>query len=108
MNKIGIPNDLLKRVKERLQETYGDRLKGVVLYGSEARGEATEDSDIDLLVLLDGQVKVVGDLEKIILAIRPVQLEIDRPIHATPAIFSDYQAGEFPLYLYAREEGVLL
>ena len=27
-----------------------------ILYGSEARGDAGEDSDIDLLVLLDGDV----------------------------------------------------
>src|SRR5438105_4094489 len=32
---------LLARIKSRLHAVYGDRLRGVVLYGSEARGEAT-------------------------------------------------------------------
>lgn len=37
---------LLARIKSRLQAVYGDRLRGVILYGSEARGEATPDSDV--------------------------------------------------------------
>jgi len=47
---------LLARIKSRLHAVYGDRLRGVVLYGSEARGEATPDSDVDILVLLTGPV----------------------------------------------------
>ncbi|MGI8911693.1 MAG: nucleotidyltransferase domain-containing protein [Rubrobacteraceae bacterium] len=35
---------------------YGERYRGMVLYGSYARGEADEGSDVDLLLLLDGDV----------------------------------------------------
>lgn len=35
-------------------ERYGDRLISVVLYGSYARGDARSDSDIDLLLIIDG------------------------------------------------------
>ena len=35
---------------------YGGRLKGVILYGSRARGEAAGDSDVDVLVVL-GEVE---------------------------------------------------
>jgi len=38
----------------RLREAYGERLRRVVLYGSHARGEATPESDVDVLVVLDG------------------------------------------------------
>ena len=108
MSKTQISSEILNNIKARLQETYGDRLKGVVLYGSEARGEAEEDSDIDLLVLLDGTVKALGDLRTIIDALHPIRQELDRPIHATPAEFSAYQEGEFSLYRNVKEEGVLL
>ncbi|OUO90057.1 hypothetical protein B5F40_08540 [Gordonibacter sp. An230] len=37
-----------------LEREFGDRLSFVGLQGSRARGEAREDSDIDLVVLLDG------------------------------------------------------
>ncbi len=42
--------ELLARIKSALCEAFGDRLKGVILFGSEARGDARPDSDIDVLV----------------------------------------------------------
>lgn len=50
-------DELLTRVKRALQDAFGGRLRGVVLYGSEARGKAEPDSDIDLLVLLESQAR---------------------------------------------------
>ena len=67
--------DVLKLVREfheKLDAIYGDRLKGVYLYGSYARGEPEEDSDIDVAVVLAGPVnrrqesrrtsELIGDL----------------------------------------------
>lgn len=108
MIKTRVSEELLNRIKERLKDTFGDRFKGLILYGSEARGEATDESDIDLLVLLTGPVKALGDLRIIVDALYPFQLEVDRPIHAMPADFSDYQVAEFSLYANVREEGVSL
>ena len=39
-----------------LAALYGERLKGVCLFGSYARGQAVEDSDIDVAVILEGPV----------------------------------------------------
>ena len=56
---------LYVRLKDFLYEEYGARLRGVVLYGSEARGEATPTSDIDVLVLLDGPVRFGEELRRV-------------------------------------------
>jgi len=49
-----LANDpVLRRAKEGLQKIYGDRLAGVVVYGSRARGDNRPDSDYDLLVLIE-------------------------------------------------------
>jgi type I restriction enzyme S subunit len=63
---------LVREFRQRLVPLYGDRLKGVYLYGSYARGDAREDSDIDVAVVLEGPVRarqesrrtsdLVGDL----------------------------------------------
>ena len=45
---------LVRRYCELLLERFGDRLLGVVLFGSVGRGDWTRDSDIDLLVVVDG------------------------------------------------------
>jgi len=44
---------LILQVKNSLIAQYGEKMKRVILYGSHARGSATQDSDIDLLVLVD-------------------------------------------------------
>lgn len=45
--------ELLTRLRRQLEALYGERLQGVYLFGSHARGEATPDSDVDVLVVLD-------------------------------------------------------
>jgi len=44
---------VLAELKSRLSALYGERLKGVYLFGSHARNEADEESDLDLLIVLD-------------------------------------------------------
>jgi predicted nucleotidyltransferase len=96
------------RIHALLDDAFGDRLQSVVLYGSEARGTADSDSDADLLVLLRGPVALGKDLKTIIDALYPLQLDIERPIHALPVDATAYAEGEFSLYRNAHKEGVLV
>jgi predicted nucleotidyltransferase len=99
---------LLKEIKTRLSKAHGKRLLGVVLYGSEARGTAGPDSDIDVLVLLEGPVNYGPDLETNIKTLYPLSLQIERPISPKPIDASEYESVECPLYQNAHREGILL
>ena len=55
--KLGIRSieKVLQELKKELKNIYGKRLKKLILYGSYARTEAWKDSDIDVVVLLNGE-----------------------------------------------------
>ena len=100
--------ELLNEIRSCLRDAYGDRLQKIVLYGSEARGEAETDSDIDLMVLLNGPVQLWKDIRTIIDALYDLQLEVIRPIHAMPVDVEAFRAGEYSLYRNAKKEGIFL
>ncbi len=99
---------VLKRCKATLTSHYGQRLKGLVLYGSTARGQAGPGSDIDLLVLLAQPFDYFHELREIVSLLYPVQLESDQLISAKPAPQDDYERGAVQLYRNAKREGVML
>lgn len=101
-----LSRDILNRMKSRLRSAFGERLQGVILYGSEARHEADKDSDVDLLVLLTGPVNQGADSWTCIRALYPLVLELERPIHAKPTDVLTYEAQEMPLYQNVRQEGI--
>ena len=101
-------SELLQNIKARLQELYGPRFRGLVLYGSAARGDAGPDSDIDAFCLLDGPENG-NDLWLITEALYSLQLEVtERELHVIPLDVKEYEAGDFALYRNARQEGVLV
>lgn len=67
-----LTNEVRKEIRARLQTAFRDRLREVLLFGSAARREARPDSDLDLMVLLEGPVRLGRDLETIVQALYPV------------------------------------
>jgi type I restriction enzyme S subunit len=101
-----LDDPVLKKCRSVLESLYGPRLRGVILYGSTARGTDTEESDIDLLVLLDGPVDVAEEIFRIWGVLMPVQMELDRLFSVAPADAESYQRGELNFYRNVSEEGI--
>ena len=99
-------NQIVQRCKEVLAKQYGKRLKGVILYGSMARGQSSIDSDIDLLVLLEPPLNYFAELRQLVDVLYPVQLESEQLISAKPVLVNDFELGTVSLYRNARREGV--
>lgn len=104
-----IPLDLVKvlsRLSGELGALYGDRYKGLLLYGSYARGEAHEGSDVDLLLLLEGPVNPVEEILHLEPAKWPISMESGYVLSILPASTDDYRKAEDPLLWNARREGI--
>ena len=81
--------EILNEINSSLAATFNGRFKGIVLFGSEATGCSFADSDIDILVLLEGPIELGNDLEKIIQSTYHLQTRIFRQMHFIPADYRD-------------------
>jgi len=101
-------NPMLQKCRALLQALYGTRLRGVVLYGSCARGTEETESDIDLMVLLEGPVDGAQEIRRIWTSLYPLQLESERLLSVVPVDIALYDRGEYAVYRQAKAEGVAL
>lgn len=99
----------LESYLSQLVATYRDKVWSVTLYGSQARGEAGPDSDIDLLVV------VYQDLPPLRQALIDLawQVQFEHNVVISDIIcslnqFQQLQAGRFPYYQNIEQEGILL
>ena len=98
---------VLDELKDRLTLAYGERLHAVVLFGSEARGDARPDSDIDVLAVLKTLSGDYGDeLERGLAAVYPVALRLGRRVSVKPLVREEYERGDSPLLREVRRSGV--
>lgn len=96
----------LRDAAAALRELYGERLRHMVLFGSQARGDAHAESDVDVLVVLRepfrlyDEVKQVVDVELMLLDCYGVMFSFI----VLPE--SRYHAAHHPLMMNVRQEGV--
>ena len=56
--------EILTDLRSALKQEYGTRLIKLILFGSQSRGDARSDSDIDVLVILDGSVDDIAEIKR--------------------------------------------
>ena len=97
---------VLDVLKEYLQTQYNERLSEVVLFGSYARQQATRDSDVDVLVVLEGTVNSGIEIERTSEFVAQLCLEHDLVISRFFLPKSRYQTENSPLLRNIRKEGI--
>jgi predicted nucleotidyltransferase len=99
---------ILTEMKSRLQALYGDRLARVVLFGSQARGDAAPDSDIDILLVFQGDMDRRRDKERAIDVTSVLSLENDIVISCLYMSEERFLQDNGPLLRNIRQEGVAI
>jgi len=97
---------ILDEAKKYLEQIYRDKLKGIILYGSYARGDFTDGSDIDIIILLEDMKDPIAERERYFDVIWELDLKYDTVISIIPIKEEEYRTRRLPIILNAKREGV--
>ncbi|MER3433067.1 MAG: nucleotidyltransferase [Leptolyngbya sp. ERB_1_1] len=100
--------NILSELRQYLQQEYGDRLTHIVLYGSQARNSATDQSDIDVLAVLDDSFDFVQEVKRTNDFISDLCLDCAVVVSLMFARRERFDQENSPFFLNVRREGVLV
>ena len=100
---------IVREFKQALQALYGDRLHNLVLFGSYARGDYDDESDIDILVILnDETVDTIDEVFRMAELTSDFILKHGYAISPLPVARMKYNLSFMPVYQEARREGLFI
>ena len=100
----------LSKVKKSVKAVFGDKLKKIILYGSYARGDNRDNSDIDLLILIEKDKITLSDEKRIKYPLFDIEFDTGQII--SPLLFTKNEWENkhkiTPFYENVNKEGIEL
>lgn len=98
---------LAREYSQNLRMKIGSHLKQVLLFGSQARGDALKGSDFDMLVIVDKRTPFIR--EKTLDVAEEMMNKYEKLFSTLIYSEDEWQkAQEFPLAWYIKQEGITL
>ena len=97
---------VLCALRSSLESLYGPRFAQMLVFGSYARGEADAESDVDILIALNGEVSPGPEISRVCEITAPLSLENDMVISCVIVPLEELQRGRSPLMINVRAEGI--
>lgn len=106
-------NNIIQEFVIKVNEMLGDRVKRIILYGSYARGDFNDDSDIDIMILTDfTDDEIVENRNKIWDLAYDIEEENNFEIELNPLVKNidkfNRRIEVIPFYINVQKEGVNL
>ena len=102
---------LLARYVTEVQKIYGAHLKSVILYGSYARGDFTQESDVDIMVLVDLPADKMDEYSDALAEV-DYEYNVNYDIWMMPVVKNvehfNRWVSAYPFYSNVQREGVVL
>jgi len=98
--------EALEEFKRELKKLYRDKFVKLVLYGSYARGEETEDSDVDVAVILKGDVVPFDEIDRMGDIAYDICLKYNILLSTRPISEEIYNSYKNPFLSNLKEEGI--
>ena len=96
----------MKELKEGLVGIYGEKLKAVYLYGSYARGDYRQGSDVDVMILLSDYKNYWEELRRSTELASDISLEYDVTVSRLIMKVIQWKESDMPVLRNIHKEGV--
>jgi predicted nucleotidyltransferase len=97
---------VLGELKTGLRLVYGDRLRGIYLFGSYARGEADRESDLDILVVLDAFDRYAHEVNRTGVLAADLSLKYGVTVSLVFLREHEWLKGDTPFLSNVRDEAI--
>ena len=97
---------VVNQVKEYLIKKYGDKIREIILFGSYVKGEATKDSDIDILVLIDDSIDLFEMRRSLSDLLFDILLEYGELVSVVVLPERFFENYNYPFMLNVKREGL--
>jgi len=98
----------MDELNNSFRKLYGNKLSHIVLYGSKARGDDKEGSDIDVLVVLKGRISPCEEIIRTLDIVAEISLKHTVVISCFFISEEQFESEQSPLLINIRREGILI